>query len=90
MKYDPECGAYVADITDAAATCKSRDLQLKFIVDGEWKLETTLPVCQASISGSLRCCIDVQAQILPFLASLVSPGMSVSGAIYLTAGVLGW
>lgn len=27
---------------------KDKDIQFKFIVDGQWKLEPTLPVCQAS------------------------------------------
>ncbi|KAL8427794.1 hypothetical protein ACSSS7_007517 [Eimeria intestinalis] len=48
MKYERECGAFVADMTDAVSGLKSKDVQIKFIVDGQWRLEATLPLCQDS------------------------------------------
>ncbi|KAL8442544.1 hypothetical protein Emag_006373 [Eimeria magna] len=48
MKYERECGAFVADMSDAVSGLKSKDVQIKFIVDGQWRLEATLPLCQDS------------------------------------------
>ncbi|KAL8271495.1 hypothetical protein Esti_004530 [Eimeria stiedai] len=48
MKYERECGAFVADMKDAVSGLKSKDVQIKFIVDGQWRLEATLPLCQDS------------------------------------------
>ncbi|XP_026194297.1 uncharacterized protein LOC34617292 [Cyclospora cayetanensis] len=56
LHFEPEAGAYVAELSPAVSACNSRELQFKFIVDGQWRLESTLPVCQDSTGNWNNMC----------------------------------
>ncbi|KAL8429592.1 hypothetical protein Efla_007449 [Eimeria flavescens] len=49
LQYEQTSGVFVADMREAVSPGKqAKDLQIKFLVDGQWRLEATLPRCQDS------------------------------------------